>query len=500
MLSMFLTVSYYFYLIWLLVPSFSSMFIITLFALIYIVYIGVIVKKPEISVYCFLILFLFFPKSGENYILIQIKELDITGVSLQLILQSIAAFAICLQLLMRNPVKRKIPKKLKIFCNLFIATYFITLLTTLFYQTQGSYLGVTFAPERVAGGAAFLFSYIFLIGCINFITKTEQIEKIFIIIMAAGFMMVMELILNVYLKLPLPYSDRSVYPGTSNFRSLIYADHLFVATIAFAAIGCTLYFIYSRRKYIFLGAVPWLFLPIISTHQRSHMFGALCVVTLFLLLSTYFVKTKTAYVVTIVVGILASILVLFGGIFLEFLVSALKGQRPDFFISYIDSWASRLGSYARGLDVIYHFFPFGVGPTLMDEFMASPSLPIYFPPPEDWQKGREFFFQIATGQHTTGAHSVFIQFIGEYGLMGGIIELLFIYYCFSNFLSLRRYVKMAKYRHSKPMIISACVFAVLVGIGIQAIFIHTIPYSFCLLFFYLTFLNPDELENKLHCG
>ncbi len=495
MLSMFLTVSYYFYLIWLLVPSFSSMFIITLFALIYIIYIGVIVKKPEIAVYCFLILFLFFPKSGENYILIQIKEVDITGVSLQLILQSIAAFAICLQLLMRNPVKRKIPKKLKIFCNLFIATYFITLLTTLFYQTQGSYLGVTFTPASAAGDAVFLFSYIFLMGCINFIIKTEQIEKIFIIIMAAGFMMAMELILIVYLKLPLPYSDRSVYPGTSVFRSLIYADQLIVAIIAFAAIGCTLYFIYSRRKYIFLGAVPWLVLPIISTYSRGNFLGAFSVVTLFLLLSTYFVKTKTAYVVTIVVGIIASILFVVGGVFLEFVVSALRGQRPDFFISYMDSLASRLGSYARGLDVIYHFFPFGVGPTLMNEFMASPSLPINFPPPADWQKGREFFLQIATGRHTTGSHSFFIQFIGEYGLMGAIIELLFIYNFFSNFFSLRRYVKIAKYKYSKPMIMSASVFAVLVGIGIQGIFVHhCIPYMICLLFFYLTFLNPGEMQ------
>lgn len=494
MLCMFLTPFYYFYLIWLLVPSFSSMFIITLFALIYIVFIGAIVRKPEIAVYCFLILFLFFPKSGERYVLIFIKEKEITGLSLQLILQSIAAFAICLQLITKNLVKRKMPKKLNIFCNLSFATLFITILSTLYYQTQGSYLGVTFTPERAVGAAPFLFSFIFLLGCIHFITKTEKIEKLFIIVIAAGFMLVTDLILNVYLGLPLPYSERSVLPGTSIFLSLIYADKDFVGTVGMAAMGCTLYFIYSRDRYIFLGAVPLLLLPIISTYQRSNALGAFCVLTLFLMLSIYFVKTKTAYYITIVFSILACTLVLVEGVFLESLISLLQGERADYFLSYMQSWASRLGSYLRGLDVIYHFFPLGVSPGLMDEFMSSPSLPIYFPPPYEWQYAGTFFYRIAKGQHTTGAHSVFIQFIGEFGLMGAIMEILFVYNIFSNFRFRKRYFKKINIKYSKQRIMSACVFAVLLGFGANSMYQHSIQYSIFVLFFYLTFLPPGEMQ------
>jgi hypothetical protein len=491
-LTMILTAGYFFYMISLIVPAFSSILIISLCALIYIVCIGIVNKKPEISIYFFLIIFLFFPKTGDNYVLVQVKEEY--PIYFNLILQSVAAFSIALQLVIKNRVKRKIPKKLNVFCNLFAVTYFITLLSTLFYQTQGSYLGVTFTPESAAGGAPFLFSYIFLLGCINFITKTEQIEKIFIILIVAGFTMVADIILTVHLALPLPYAYRALHES-GRFQSIIYADYWFVGYVIITTIGCTLFYIYSREKYIFLGAVPLLFLPIIATYQRANMFSALCVVILFLLFSIYYVKTNTAYVVTIVVGILASMLVLVGGVFLEFLVSAFKGEtRPDYFISYLDSWVSRLGAHARGLDVIYHFFPLGTGPSLMNEFMASPALPIYFPVSQDWQRAYSLFYKIASGRHITGAHNFFIQFIGEYGLMGGIIESLFIYNCFSNFLFLRRYAKMTKYRYSKSMLMFASTFAILFGIGVQAMYQHHTSYIIPLFFFYLTFLTPDDIK------
>ena len=164
-LTMFLTAGYFLYMTFLIVPGSKSLLIIMLFALIYIVYIGIVFKKPEISIYSFLIIFLFFPKTGDNYYLVQVKEFY--PISFHMILQSVAAFTIALQLIKSNRKKRKVPKRLNIFCNLFFATYFITLLTTLFYQHQGSYLNVTFTPESAAGAAPLLFAYIFLLGCKN---------------------------------------------------------------------------------------------------------------------------------------------------------------------------------------------------------------------------------------------------------------------------------------------------------------------------------------------
>lgn len=492
-LSMTLTLFYFVYLIWLLMPDLSSALILITFALVYFVIIGVVIKKPEVSIYCFLLIFLFFPHHGLNYFFFTTKE--VVAITLHLAILSIAAFTICTRLTMGNIAKRKIPTKLNVFCNLFFTTYIITLLSTLYYQIRGNYLGVTIAPEHLALSAPLLFSYILLLGCIYFISKIEQIETIFTFIMAAGFTLLIDLILNFYLRIPLPYGYRAVHES-GRFQGFLYNEQWMVGMIAFAAIGCTLYFIYSRGKYIFLGTVPLLFLPIIATYQRSNMFSAVCIVTLFLLLSTYFVKQKSAYVVTIVVGILASILVLVGGIFLEDIVSALQGEtRPDYFLSYLDSWASRVGAYFRGLDVIYHFFPLGVGPgSFVNEFMASPALPIYFPVSHDWHRASTLFYKIASGRHTTGAHTFYIQFIGEYGLMGGIIELLFIYFCFSNFLSLKRLAKKAKYKYSNSMILSASVFAILVGIGVNSIYQHHTPYYIPIMFFYFSFLVLGKIE------
>lgn len=70
-----LTLFYFVYMVYLVVSDMNSLIIIASLAMAYVIYFGIISKKPENSLYAFLLLFLFFPKSGNDFRIFRIEEL-----------------------------------------------------------------------------------------------------------------------------------------------------------------------------------------------------------------------------------------------------------------------------------------------------------------------------------------------------------------------------------------------------------------------------------------
>lgn len=477
-----LTLFYFVYMVYLVVSDMNSLIIIASLAMAYVIYFGIISKKPENSLYAFLLLFLFFPKSGNDFRIFRIEEL--VGISFSLMLQDVAAFTICLHLIRAKKLKSQIPKKLGIFCLLISCTVIFTFILALVQQLAGGYWELMVTPEDLTWAAPLLYGLIFLYGCIAFIKRVEQIEQIFMIILFSGIDLVLEAVLYFYLRLPLPFSERAIHES-GRFMGFFFADFVTLALVCFMSIGCALYFLLARKRYIFSLLIPLLFLPIVYTYQRASAAAGVLIIGCFFLIGGYLRPRVVVPIMVLIVG-----LSVFSNIierFWEPLKSFWEGDiRPDFFTSYADSWTSRVGAYLRGLDVILFSFPSGVGPGRVDIFMGSAVVPNYFGLSKGWMEAQHFYWIIASGQHPTGSHSFFINFIAEYGLLGVVAMWVFISGFLSNLRIFGRVGKGLKKNNLQFFLVQTTAYSVLAGIAFWWIYYH---YTFYWLWFFLFFLT-----------
>lgn len=490
---------YFFYMLSLVVQDPGSFIIIIFLTAIYTLCFGVINKKPAHSLYGFLIIALFFPKGGNNFVLFRIEELPL--VSMAVIFQSMAAFAICLNILRFKDHQWRMPHKLNLFCYVVFFMIIVSFAMGLVRLLVGDYLtGARVEAEELAWNVHMLIGLIFLYGCTLFVKQMRQIEKIFLIIIVLGIALVIESVLYVYLALPLPLTNY-VFHENGRYHSIFFFDFVTLTLVLFASIGFIFYFGFTRKNYILFLLAPLMFLPMLPTFQRAPVVSGVMIVLAFLLLYKNIpIKFGLA---TMSVFIIGSLILLSK---IDETISNLEfiSTRPDYFVSYMSSWVARMGAYIRGIEAFIYSMPFGVGATRMSIVMGSQSMPTYLSSFVQPGEMRNFYFDIASGNHITGPHNFYINFLGEYGILGVIFFLLFIGFCIRGFMLSGKYGKrLAKYR---PELFTAQVaaYSILLGIGFWFLFYH---YIFYWLLFFLLFIilftasqYRSELENNAMQG
>ena len=228
------------------ISSSISLILLTLVALIYIVYFGLI-SKPDYSLYAFLALSLFYPKSGYSIPgLIHMKE--ISGLSMFSLFEAIAAFTICIAVLARRKtlIKLKTHSGLKNFIFLFLPAILLSLIVV-YWNDIAHDLSLDAALQTFFPFNGMIYGVIFLYGCTFFIKDKTHIERIFILFILIGVELIVETFLFVLLKLPLPITEE-IIDESGRFNSLSQLDYLSVGLLCTIALGCSLYFIFSRKK------------------------------------------------------------------------------------------------------------------------------------------------------------------------------------------------------------------------------------------------------------
>lgn len=485
---------YFFYMLSLVAQGPKSFIMIVSMAILYIIYFSVISKKPVHSLYGFLLITLFFPKAGNNFGFFVIEELR--GVTMFAIMQNIAAIPICLNLLRIKKFKKWMPRNLSKFCLLFFSLILLTLFMGLLRQIVGDYLvDVNIGPEELVWNAPMLSGLIFLCGCIAFFKRMEQVEKIFLIIISAGIITVIESILYVYLRLPLPFANY-VFNDTGRYNSIFFSDFVTLPLICNGAAGFILYFAFTRKRKALLLLIPFLFLPILATFQRTPMVSTFIIVGIFLMLQKN-IQLKYGFSLMALFLTSASILLKTTGGFIGEMTLFFDQVRPDYFFSYMDSWASRAGAYLRGLEAFIFSLPAGVGTWRMEVVMSSFNLPRFL---RDFvQSGpmEDFYSEIADGR-ATAPHNFYINFIGEYGLLGVFLMILFVYLCFKKFQLTGKNGKRKRETQPKLFMAQTAAYSILIGISFWFIFYHYIFYWLLFFLLFIMFFVPEDGNSPMN--
>jgi hypothetical protein len=487
-----LVVSYLVYMLRLVVQDAWSLTIILLLLAGYIMFFAVITKKPEYSLYGFLLIFLFFPKGGNNFRIFRINELY--GASLSSIIQCAAACAICVRMLRVKKIALAAPRNLLRFCTWASFLVIISFVFSLLGRFFGDYWGNPVKAEELIWSSQLLYGVIFLYGCIFFVADIRKIEKVFVIMILSGIDLILETILYFYLRLPLPHIER-VINKSGRFTGFVFCDFVTLALVCFAAIACVLYFIFSRKKYVYLLTVPLFFLPIIATYQRGSLAAGVLVIIVFFVL--YFnLKLPRIIVIGLLISVFAlgtSLFVKTEGMNLSKIKLLFQGKsRPDYFTSVNRTFQSRVGAYLRGLDVFIFSMPFGVGPERVPQCMANSSVPNYFGLSYGHEDELRHFYWLIYEGNASGPHNFYINFIAEYGLFG-VFAIFFFLFCFIfNLRLLRKNGNRLKNDAPNFFLIKVTSNAVLFGIGLWFIGYHYIFYWMFFLFFFLTFFIPQN--------
>jgi hypothetical protein len=380
-----------------------------------------------------------------------------------------------------------IPKKLKIFCLLFFCLVGLAFIPSLLQQLLGGYWEAIVTPEELTWVAPLLYGLIFLYGCMAFIKRVQQIERIFLIVIFSGIDLVLETVLYFHLRLPLPFPERAIHES-GRFMGLVFVDYVTLALVCFMSIGCALYFLFARKRYVFSLLIPLLFLPIIATYQRAPMAAGTLVIGSFFLIGGYLKPRVVVPVVVLIVGL--SVFSNNLERYWEPLKSFWEGDvRPDYLSGLVDSWTSRVGSYLRGMDVFIFSFPFGVGSERVPIFMSSAVVPNYFGLSKGWMEMQHFYWIIAQGRHVTGTHGFYFSFIAEYGLLGVVVMWVVISGFVSNLRTFRRVGKGLKKNNIQLFLVQTTAYSVLAGIAFWWFFYHYTFYWLVFFLFFLTFFS-----------
>ena len=477
---------YGFYMLALVVQSLKSFMIITILAIGYIFYFGIISNRPVHALYAFLLIVLFFPKGGNNFIYFTIEELP--GVSMAIVLQSIASFAICLNMLRFKDYHSRIPRILRLFCHLVFITIIVSFTMGMIRQLAGDPLVSAVKAEELAWNVHMLMGLIFLLGCIAFIRQIQQLEMIFMIILMGGMALVVESILYVYLALPLPLVNY-VFHESGRYHSIFYFDFVSLVFVIFASIGFILYFGFTRNFRTIYILIPLLFLPILPTFQRTPIISNILIVIIFLLL-----YKNVSFISSLII---LSVFVIGSQILLskaDEIIGNLEffSVRPEYFESYLRSWVSRAGAYVRGLEISFYALPFGVGAARMPFVMGSPTTPTFLSDFVQPGEMESFYTDIASRGWITGPHNFYVNFFGEYGLFGIILIIMFIYMCVKGFKVTRKSGKRISKHQQKLFASQIASHAILLGIGFWLIFYHYIYYWLLFFLLFVILFTPEE--------
>jgi len=482
----------------------GALFFILFGWLLYFLLFGILIKNPQYSILSFILISLFFPRSGNDWLIFKIEE--VSSISLAIILQSIAIFTVGFRLVCNKSWHTLIPRRIANICLL--ASFCVILSSSFSYLMYlvDSFYGVKIVADDLAWDIPLLNATIFLYGCSAYLYNRRSIEIVLIIFILSGIEISLESIVYSFLKLPLPLSQYVIHEQ-GRFMGFFLRDYTAIAQIVISAIGCLLYFAITRKKNIYYFLIPLFFFPMIATYQRTNFVSGLIVIfTMLILFSSIkgnirLRKTMLLLVMTIAITfpLLSNdyLLELIGDERLMTIYTLFQGDiRPDYFNSYFESWISRIGAHVRALDVIAISFPLGVGPGKVNFLMSSPSVPEIFKfilPSHESGAAELFYTQISTGSHVTGPHNFYLNIVAEYGLCG----LLFIGYCIWGYVSSLRQLLSTKLSqlgnetysyHMKVLSVS-----VMSALIFFFFFYHSVVYFILMFFYYLMFFKSDKM-------
>jgi hypothetical protein len=182
----------------------------------------------------------------------------------------------------------------------------------------------------------------------------------------------------------------------------------------------------------------------------------------------------------------------------ETLVTSLSTQiggqtRPDYFSS--ETLVAREGLYLRAIDAALFLFPFGAG-SGMAPYAMNYSLPMYMAEFAS-EMAKPVYDSEVRGERLTNVHNRYLEYIVEHGLLGIVGLVSFMFIIVRNFMRWQRTKALEADDRSKFYVSQACIYAVLLGLGIHNLFESTYnPFWIYFMFGHFSFvlLRPVRSE------
>ncbi len=456
-----------------------------------------LMSKPEMSIYAFLFLWCFFPKKAipPASTLGWLKDAMNMPPIIESSLFTMFEITILLTIIVRLVVSRK-AFKIKQFRGFNILLFVVIISALIVSMKLLYYSDIWFVTEpfrRLYGLIHIVAGLIFFSGCIVFIKTYKQVETIFTFFVLSLVLLATENILLNYFKL-FPQLRYWAVNAHGRFVSMTFASDNTVGVCSIIAFCCLFYFVFSRRYYRLLFLMPVLLLPLLNGYDRAPLIGLLSALTFFVYMVLQNSKHRLL-VIAFGVGILCTIYSGFGESLTDKTTSFLGGEvRPDYLSP--DSFFSRVGAWLRCIDVFIYSFPFGVGPGVVFYYMGSPDIPSHFVSSVVDIRTINYYDRLRFGLHVTGPHNLFLQYIAEYGLIGVITIISFVYLVLSRFLPFKRRAKKIHQKNYDLFLAQVCCYSVFLGLLVFYWFQNTPElYFLFLLFIYLIILIP-KLEDE----
>lgn len=426
------------YLLYFAAPNMLSLAVLLLFIFAYFIYCAFLNRKPELTLYGFMLIYLFIPHSGDNFgsivVINEFKEVTISN-----ILLAAASSAIALRMILDGKILSNVPVAVK------ILLYLLSLIVLLCFIGDFSLLlrfdldSIPFGSESIIWAAPLSFSVIFFLGCLNYLDQTKKIETALIILWLAGIEISLEAIFYHYFQIGLPLSGRALH-WSGRFIGVVFADYIALTEICLAALAASLYLGLTKRP-IFYFSLPLVMLALLSTYQRASLASGIIVLSTFYILYAKY-RRKTVHIWALVAASLFA--VVFGDYLLTIANRIMSTSiRPDFFSenTLTSATLSRIGAYIRGLEVFVYSFPWGVGHGKVVHYMISPNVDSMLFEHLNSEFVTRYYLNIAQRIHITGPHNFFVMFLAEYGLLALLAIIAMFWYIvsfFKRFISTRR--------------------------------------------------------------
>lgn len=264
--------------------------------------------------------------------------------------------------------------------------------------------------------------------------KIKDFENIHRLIWRVSLIIAIESVVLFYLLHAYAISEISLN-REGRFDSIIIQSNFFCGLLGFFLYCFSLYFCYSNqflRKYKF-GLILGTALTIASL-ERSIIAGLIIfnilIGFIYLLKKFYYTRPEVNVIKLVVISLFGMFLVIVS----IFSLSHLRRQAFDSYSSLID----RIMMWGRGVEIGYYFFPIGCGGNLAGKYVVSSLVPpllteqlIKLNVPEDiiyTLKVSYSYIQGLSPLTRRSIHSVQVDLIAEFGLLGIIIVLALIYY------------------------------------------------------------------------
>lgn len=461
----------------------------------YVIFLGM-VAKPQWCVYAYLLVWIIIPKASRMvYVIGEDLAEDVT---LFTFFEAASCLAILVALVYRSKHYRiKMYPLERNTVIVFLAASVISFLIAygmmsgvMPYEMSGLWDFInanSFAHFRLLNFLGIIYTIVFFLGCVAFITTKRDCEMLLFIVVVTGIELVFEVVFLYYLQLIPPLVQWTMHKS-GRFMSIIYTDFDLVGQIIIASTACVLYFIMVRKLYIYLLLLPLMMLPAALTFQRTPLLGLVASLILFF----HCIIPQKKMRVFLYAGVVVVLLLLAvdaGKILTSAVGGAIVDAPRESFMSP-DSFYGRMMLWARVTEIIAFLFPFGAGPGMV--FIAmNYDVPSYLSSVlEFYVSDLElygYYLRIATAEYTTGVHNVYLEHIAEFGLLGLISLVMFITAVVKNFLRYRRESTNGMLEYDL-LVAQACVYAVLLGLALHAIFESASrAYFLYALFFFLSF-------------